>query len=143
MLHDDEVFLRRVSPRQLTQDPYSALGWRVGSGDWDDPTDDPSVYAVSMLGEDPASTVLDGHPEHTVVEVTAGEIRAQSPAQAERAIRLDVVHRPDPDDSNRIRGEAHCAITGFPASNSARKCARKPLAERCRIVRLGKTSDVA
>ncbi len=139
MLDDDELLYRRVLPEQLTRDPLAALGWRVSSQEWDDPSDDPSVYSARLLGAGGGDLVLWGHAGYTLVEITVGEVRLASSKQVERGISLDVLHRPDPDDEVKERGSAHCAIVGYPDKNSERRIARKPLAQRCRITRLGHT----
>jgi hypothetical protein len=140
-ISDDEVLYRRIRPEQLVPDPQASTGWRVASSAWDDAEDDPSVYSESRLqvAGDPVDLLLLGHAGYTVATITAEQVRQQSPKQAKRGIQLDVVHRPDPEDETAQRGAAHCAITGFPPENAARKDARAPLARNCAIVRLGET----
>jgi hypothetical protein len=140
-ISDDEVLYRRIRPPQLVSNQPAADGWRVASSAWDDAEDDPSVYSESLLrlGGDPVELLLRGHAGYSVATITAGQVRQQSTQQAKRGIQLDVVERPDPEDDVLERGAAHCAITGFPSQNAARKDARTPLARNCVIVFLGDT----
>jgi hypothetical protein len=141
LVPDDEIFYRRVIPRQLTRDNACEAGWRISSADWDDPDGDPSVYSASALAAEGLGpeAVLVGFEHCTLVSLTAAQIREQSQKQAKRGVQLDVQHDIDLEDPIEGRGRAHHLIIGLPdkKENRARKDSREALCRNCTIVTLG------
>lgn len=124
-ISDDELLYRRVHPNQMAPDENSG-GWRVSSADWDDPSGEVSVYLQSTLSEDGVEpeAILDGHPEHSLVTVTVGDVRKVS---------FGVVRDPDPEDDHP-RARSHCLLIGLKSGKPGKKTQRAPLAAQSKIV---------
>lgn len=134
LIEDDDILLRRIPDFQVTPSPADPP-WRVSSQDWDDPHKGaPSVYCERLLLELGLDwrDVLDGYPAHSLAVIYAGQVR-HIWDDSDAGFSLDVMHRPDPNDSHP-RAQAHCEITGLPATSHQRKKAKKPLARQSRLV---------
>jgi hypothetical protein len=123
---DSETLFRRIHPSQLIWDE-NVRDWGISSAGWDDVTGDISVYIASMLADrhlDPAR-VLDGYPQHSLVSVTAADVRGLDEP-------FGVIVDPDKDDEHP-RGPCHALVTGLLPGNPGRKKQQRPLARKSKI----------